>query len=86
MGDFHLVLTRAKNVWPGMPPSRAKAYIIREFEVIEKVLGKRPEPQVFFLLNKSETHPQKYIAPMTMTYQNGWLRQVALEQKAGTCH
>jgi len=38
MGDFHSVLTWAKNLCPGIPPSREKAYIIREFEVIEKVL------------------------------------------------
>jgi len=38
MGDFHSVLTLAKNLCPGIPPSREKAYIIREFEVIENVL------------------------------------------------
>lgn len=38
MGDFHLLLTWAKNLCPGIPPSREKAYIIREFEVIENVL------------------------------------------------
>lgn len=38
IGDFHCGLTFARNLCPGIPPSRAKAYIIRELEVIEKVL------------------------------------------------
>jgi hypothetical protein len=38
IGDFHFALTYAKNFDPGIPPSRANAYIIRELEVIEKVL------------------------------------------------
>ena len=42
MGDFHRLLTWPKNLCPGMPPSRANAYIILEFEVIEKVLRFKP--------------------------------------------
>lgn len=38
IGDFHLAFTLAKKLWPGIPPSRAKAYIMRELEVIENVL------------------------------------------------
>ena len=37
-GDLHRLLTLLKKVCPGIPPSRAKAYIIRELEVTEKVL------------------------------------------------
>lgn len=39
IGDFHRWLTLPKKRCPGMPPSLAKAYIILELEVIEKVLS-----------------------------------------------
>ena len=38
IGDLHRLLTLLKKVCPGIPPSRAKAYIIRELEVTENVL------------------------------------------------
>jgi hypothetical protein len=38
MGDLHRLSTLWKNVWPGIPPSRANAYIMRELDVIENVL------------------------------------------------
>lgn len=69
MGDFHSVLTWAKNLCPGTPPSREKAYIIREFEVIEKVLCRGKYKWLTSRVYESVvTYPQKYIAPMTMTY------------------
>lgn len=37
-GDFRLVSTFWKNLWPGMPPSLAKANIMRELAVTENVL------------------------------------------------
>lgn len=43
-GDFRFASTLWKNLWPGIPPSRAKAYIIREFEVTEKVPQKNMAP------------------------------------------
>ena len=39
MGDLVLASTLWKNLCPGIPPSRAKAYIIRELDVIEKTLA-----------------------------------------------
>ena len=44
MGDLCLTSTLWKNVCPGIPPSRAKAYIIRLFEVIENVPHQNIEP------------------------------------------
>ena len=43
-GDLRFASTLWKNVCPGMPPSRAKAYIIRLFEVMEKVPQKNIAP------------------------------------------
>jgi hypothetical protein len=43
MGDLVLGSTLWKNLCPGIPPSRAKAYIMRELDVTENTLmrGKR---------------------------------------------
>jgi hypothetical protein len=48
MGDLRLTSTLWKKRWPGIPPSRAKAYIMRELEVMENTL--RFFCFVFFLL------------------------------------
>ena len=37
MGDLRLASTLWKNLCPGIPPSRAKAYIMRLLDVTEKV-------------------------------------------------
>ena len=37
-GDFLLGSTLPKNLCPGIPPSRAKAHIIRELDVMENTL------------------------------------------------
>jgi len=39
VGDLRFKLTTRKNRCPGSPPSRANAYIMRELDVIEKVLA-----------------------------------------------
>ena len=39
MGDLVLGSTLWKNLCPGIPPSREKAYIIRELEVMENTLA-----------------------------------------------
>jgi hypothetical protein len=44
MGDLRLISTLWKNRCPGIPPSRANAYIIRELDVIEKVPHKNMAP------------------------------------------
>lgn len=44
MGDLRLTSTLWKNVCPGIPPSRAKAYIIRLFDVMENVPHQNMEP------------------------------------------
>jgi hypothetical protein len=53
-GLLRLRSTLLKKLCPGIPPSLAKAYIIRELDVIENV-------------------PQKYIAPMMMTWTNSFI-------------
>jgi len=40
MGDLVFGSTLWKNLCPGIPPSRAKAYIIRELDVIENTLAR----------------------------------------------
>ena len=45
-GDLRLGSTLWKNLCPGMPPSRAKAYIIRLFDVTEKVPQKNIAPMM----------------------------------------
>lgn len=44
MGDLVLGSTLWKNLCPGIPPSRAKAYIIRELDVIENTLVRGGSP------------------------------------------
>lgn len=43
-GDCRLASTLWKKECPGIPPSRAKAYIIRLFEVMENVPQKNMAP------------------------------------------
>ena len=38
-GVLDRLLTLWKKVWPGRPPSRANAYIMRELDVTENVLN-----------------------------------------------
>lgn len=66
VGDLSLVLTRLRNLDPGMAPSRAKAYIMREFEVIENVLGINKG----MFKRKGLSYPQKNMAPITITYDS----------------
>lgn len=44
IGDLRLISTLWKNLCPGIPPSRANAYIIRLLEVIENVPQKNMAP------------------------------------------
>lgn len=44
IGDLRFRSTLWKNLWPGIPPSRAKAYIIRLLDVIENVPQKNMAP------------------------------------------
>ena len=46
MGDLVLELTLWNSWWPGMPPSRANAYIMRLLDVTEKVPQKNMAPMV----------------------------------------
>ena len=41
IGERHRWSTLCRNLEPGIAPSRLKAYIIREFDVTEKVLAER---------------------------------------------
>ena len=52
-----------------MPPSLAKANIIRELAVTEKVLPQEAwNVYVYHIFRCCVTYPQKYIAPMTMVF------------------
>ena len=46
MGDLVLELTLWNSWCPGMPPSRANAYIMRLFDVTENVPQKNMAPMV----------------------------------------
>ena len=46
MGDLVRELTLWNSWCPGMPPSRANAYIMRLFDVTEKVPQKNMAPMV----------------------------------------
>ena len=67
-GDLVLGFTLWKNSCPGIPPSRAKAYIIRELDVIEKMLARGQLSAIESCGEGAEmTYPQKYIHPMIIT-------------------
>lgn len=66
-GDWVREDTLCQNLEPGIAPSRENAYIIREFDVTEKVLQSMCE-----LLRNSysitrDSYPQRYIDTITMT-------------------
>ena len=67
MGDLVLGSTLWKNLCPGIPPSRAKAYIIRELDVMENTLARGELSATRSREDVKATHPQKYIHPMTIT-------------------
>ena len=67
MGDLVLGSTLWKNLCPGIPSSRAKAYIIRELDVIENVLARDKLSAIKSREDVEVTHPQKYMHPMTIT-------------------
>jgi hypothetical protein len=46
IGECHRRSTLYKNFDPGIAPSRLKAYIMREFDVTEKVLHKREHREI----------------------------------------
>ena len=43
-GDWYFESTLQKNLWPGIPPSRANAYIMRLLDVMENVPQKNIAP------------------------------------------
>lgn len=70
IGDLRFMSTLWKNLCPGIPPSRAKAYIMRLLDVMEKV-------------------PQKNMAPMTIVFMRGHIRQsgrIHIERLRATYH
>jgi hypothetical protein len=46
IGERHRRSTLCRNFDPGIAPSRLKAYIMREFDVTEKVLHKREHREI----------------------------------------
>ena len=46
IGERHRRSTLCRNLDPGIAPSRLKAYIMREFDVMEKVLHKREHREI----------------------------------------
>ena len=67
MGDLVLGSTLWKNLCPGIPPSRAKAYIIRELDVMENMLAQGKLSATALHGDVETTHPQKYMHPTTIT-------------------
>ena len=76
-GVLRLMSTLWKNLCPGIPPSRANAYIIRLFDVIENVPQKNIAPITITCSRRTlqytqiTTHDPR---PTTHRLEGGWAR------------